>query len=66
MLIICRDEHNCVLPHFLSSLYRQLNYLIEMEQNEEDWCVECSDEEKYEVDAKVNPLSLSQFKISNI
>ncbi|XP_020277885.1 PAXIP1-associated glutamate-rich protein 1 [Pseudomyrmex gracilis] len=22
-----------------------------MEQNEEDWCVECSDEEKYEVDA---------------
>lgn len=24
-----------------------------MECNEEDWCVECSDDEKYEVDAKV-------------
>jgi len=24
-----------------------------MEHNEEDWSVECSDDEKYEVDAKV-------------
>lgn len=27
-----------------------------MERNEEDWSVECSDDEKYEVDAKVRYL----------
>lgn len=29
-----------------------------MERNEEDWAVECSDDEKYEVDPKVNQKEL--------
>lgn len=29
-----------------------------MEMNEEDWCVECSDDEKYENDPKVNTIVL--------
>lgn len=36
-----------------------------MECNEEDWSIECSDDEKYEIDGKVNKKEINN-KNNNI
>lgn len=37
-----------------------------MECNEEDWSIECSDDEKYEMDGKVNKKEINNNKSNNI